>query len=126
MPLRPSAHHPVPHPVIKEIPVMTTTTADTCTDARVRALALVQVLALGLPDPDHITIWPCVAGNPYVSLIDFQFDGDGEVAAVQDWADRFGVPVDRRDAEPGRCWVSAEFSYLDVRFRVYAETEAET
>ena len=45
---------------------------------------------------------------------------------MQEWADRFGVPVTRRDAEPGRCWVSAEFTYLDVRFMVYAETADET
>ena len=60
------------------------------------ALALVQVLALGLPGPGYITISPWAADSPYVSLIDFQFDGDGEVAAVQAWADWFGVSVTRR------------------------------
>jgi hypothetical protein len=108
--------------VIKEIPVMTTITTDTCADARVRALALVQVLALGLPGPGYISISPWVPYSSCIAMIDFQFDGDGEVAAVQAWADRFGVPVTRRDAEPGRCWISAEFTYLDVRFKVYAET----
>ena len=46
---------------------------------------------------------------------------------MQDWADRFGVPVTRQpDAEdPARCWVSAEFTYLDVRFNVYADVAAD-
>lgn len=101
---------------------MTTTTPDTCTDARVLALALVQVLALGLPGPGYISISPWALRIASICAVDFQFDGDGEVAAVQAWADRFGVPVTRRAAEPGRCWVSAEFTYLDVRFKVYAET----
>jgi len=101
---------------------MTTTTADTCTDARVRALSLVQILALGLPGPGYISISPWVPSSSGISMIDFQFDGPAEVADVQAWADRFGVPVTRRDAEPGRCWISAEFTYLDVRFKVYAET----
>jgi len=103
---------------------MTSTTADTCTAARVRALSLVQVLALGLPGPGFISLSPWVSSSSGIAMIDFQFDGDGEVAAVQAWADRFGVPVIRRDAEPGRCWISAEFTYLDVRFKVYAETAA--
>jgi hypothetical protein len=110
--------------VIKETPVMTTT-ADSCTDARVLALALVQVLALGLPGPGYISVSPWAAHIRSIPSIDFQFDGDGEVTAVQEWADRFGVPVDRRDAEPGRCWISAEFTYLNVRFKVYAETAAD-
>jgi len=104
---------------------MTTTTADTCTDARIRALALVQILALGLPGPGYISLSPWVPYSSSIAMIDFQFDGDGEVTDVQAWADRFGVPVDRRAAEPGRCWISAEFTYLDVRFKVYAETAAD-
>lgn len=104
---------------------MTITTTDTCTDARVLALALVQVLALGLPGPGYISVSPWAAHIQSLTSIDLQFDGDGEVAAVQAWADRFGVPVDRRAAEPGRCWISAEFTYLDVRFKVYAETAAD-
>ena len=101
---------------------MTNTAPDTCTDARVLALALVQVLALGLPGPGYISVSPWAVHVRSISSVSFQFDGDGEVAAVQEWADRFGVPVTRRDAEPGRYWVSAEFTYLDVRFMVYAET----
>jgi hypothetical protein len=113
--------------VIKEISVVTTITADTRSAARVLALALVQVLALGLPDPGYITVSPWAADSPYVSSIDFQFDGDGEAAAVQDWADRFGVTVTCRpdSKDPARCWVSAEFTYLDVRFKVYAHTGAD-
>lgn len=102
---------------------MTTTPAETGSrsPARVLALSLVQVLALGLPDPGHITVSPWAADSPYVSSIDFQFDAD-EAAAVQAWADWSGVPVTRRrrSGDPARCWVSAEFTYLDVRFKVYA------
>ena len=47
--------------------------------ARALALALVQVLALGLPDPDYITISPWAADSPSVSSIDFQFS-EGELA----------------------------------------------
>ena len=36
------------------------------------------------------------AHSPYVAAIDFQFDGDGEAAAVQEWADWFDVSVTRR------------------------------
>jgi hypothetical protein len=113
--------------VIKEIPVMTTVPAETGSRsaARVLALALVQVLALGLPDPGYITVSPWAADSPYVSSIDLQFDGDGEAAAVEAWADRFDVSAIRTDGKPGRCWVSAEFTYLDVVFKVYAETAAD-
>lgn len=106
---------------------MTTTTADTGSDARALALALVQVLALGLPAPGYITVSPNAAHCKYVSAIDFQFNGDGEAAAVQAWADRFGVPAIRREDSKNcaRCWVSAEFTYLDVVFKVYAETAAD-
>ena len=41
---------------------------------------------------------------------------------MQAWGDRFGVPAVRSDGNPGRCWVRAEFTYLDVDFKVYAET----
>ena len=95
--------------------------------ARALALALVQVLALGLPDPDHITIWPCVADNPYVSLIDFQFSEGGALSDVEAWAGWSGMSVthepDSRDS--ARCWVSAEFTYLDVPFKVYANVAAD-
>ena len=95
--------------------------------ARALALALVQVLALGLPDPDHITIWPCVADNPYVSLIDFQFSEGGALSDVQAWAGWSGMSVthepDSRDS--ARCWVSAEFTYLDVPFKAYANVAAD-
>jgi len=105
---------------------MSTTTADTRSAARVLALALVQALALGLPDPGYITVSPWAADSPYVSTIDFQFDDDGE-PAVQAWADRFGAPVDRRpdSKDRARCWVSAEFTHLDVRFKVYAHIAAD-
>ena len=49
---------------------MTTVPAETGSrlTARVLALALVQVLALGLPDPDYITISPWAAGSPSLSI----------------------------------------------------------
>ena len=95
--------------------------------ARALALALVQVLALGLPDPDHITIWPCVADNPSVSMIDFQFSEGDSLSAVQDWAGWFGMSVTRQpdSKDPARCWVSAEFTYLDVPFKAYANVAAD-
>jgi hypothetical protein len=35
------------------------------------------------------------------------------------------VSVIRRDGDVGRCWLSAEFTYLGVVFKVYAETAAD-
>jgi hypothetical protein len=116
--------------VIKEIPVMTAVPAETGSrlTARALALALVQVLALGLPDPDHITIWPCVAGNPYVSLIDRRVPASGRaLSGVEAWAGWSGMSVahepDSRDS--ARCWVSAEFTYLAVPFKAYANVAAD-
>ena len=88
---------PVPHPVIKEIPVMTAVPAETGSRlaARALALSLVQALALGLPDPDYITISPWAADIPSLSMIDFQFSEGDSLSAVQDWADRFDVTVTR-------------------------------
>ena len=95
--------------------------------ARALALALVQALALGLPDPDYITISPWAADSPSVSSTDFLFSEGDSLSAVQDWADRFGVTVTRQpdSKDPARCWVSAEFTYLDVRFQVYADVAAD-
>lgn len=95
--------------------------------ARALALALVQVLALGLPDPDYITISPRTADSPSVSSTDFQFSENDSLSAVQNWADRFDVTVTRQPdrKDPARCWVSAEFTYLDVRFHVYAAVAAD-
>ena len=55
---------------------MTTVPAETGSRSAARALALslVQVLALGLPDPGYITVSAWAADSPYVSSIDFQFN----------------------------------------------------
>jgi hypothetical protein len=115
--------------VIKEIPGMTAVPAETASRpaARVLALALVQVLALGLPDPDYITISPQAAGTPSVSSIDLLFSEGDPLSAVQDWADRFGVTVTRQPdrKDPARCWVSAEFTYLGMVFEVFAHVAAD-
>ena len=60
-------------------------------------------------------------------MIDFQFSEGDSLSAVQDWADRFDVTVTRQPdrKDPARCWVSAEFTYLDVRFKVYANVAAD-
>ena len=95
--------------------------------ARALALALVQALALGLPDPDYITISPWAADIPSLSMIDFQFSEGDSLSDVQAWAGWSGMSVthepDSRDS--ARCWVSAEFTYLAVPFKVYANVAAD-
>ena len=68
-----------------------------------------------------------MADNPSVSLIDFQFSEGDSLSAVQDWADRFDMTVTREpdSKDSDRCWVSAEFTYLDVPFKVYANVAAD-
>ena len=57
------------------------------------------MLALGLPGPGYITVNPDAAHSRFVAAIDFQFDGDGEAAAVYEWAEWFDVSVTRRDGD---------------------------
>lgn len=107
---------------------MTTTSATETGDAvaLVLALVLADVLGLDLPAPGYITISPFAAHSLYVAAIDFQFDGDQEAVSVRAWADWFGAQVSIAPAtdDRGEVWVSAEFTYSDTRFKVYARTAA--
>jgi hypothetical protein len=68
-----------------------------------------------------------VADNPYVSLIDFQFSEGSALNDVETWAAWSGMSVthepDSRDS--ARRWVSAEFNYLAVPFKAYANVAAD-
>jgi hypothetical protein len=86
------------------------------------ALALADVLGLGLPVPEMVTIAPW-ADSAYTSAVDLLFMGPDRFTAMDAWAARFGVPV--IPPKPGRHFARAEFTHSGVRFEVAADTRPE-
>jgi hypothetical protein len=106
--------------VIKEIPVMTTTTGDGRGVAAARAGVLAEALSLGLPEPCYITF---NLHSPS-EVFGFQFSrySRDPRGAVHAWADRFGTPVETSMAldEPEQDYLTTSFTVDGVPFRVYA------
>lgn len=88
------------------------------------ALALAEVLGLGLPEPRSVTIYPWAADSAYASAVDLSFTGPSRFSEMDAWASRFGVPVvpPRR---PELHYARAEFTHSGVRFEAYADTRPE-
>ncbi len=80
------------------------------------ALALADLLSLGLPDPCHVSVWPWAV---HVASADVWFDGPDRLSALRAWAAHFGVTVDR--ADPDSRFARATFTRSGIRFECYAD-----
>jgi hypothetical protein len=109
--------------VIKETAAMDSLTQTASPVAAALALALADVLGLGLPEPSHVTIWPWAADSAYTSAVDLWFTGPERFTEMDAWAARFGVPVISK--EPGVRCARAEFTHSGVRFEANASTRPE-
>jgi hypothetical protein len=76
--------------------------------AAVQALALADVLGLGLPAPHYCGLF--ADGGVMV-----QFAGPSRLSDLSAWASRFGAPVVH-----GRDFARARFTHMGVRFDPYA------
>jgi hypothetical protein len=88
------------------------------------ALAVAEALALGLPDPDYITMSPDLAGSTTTSAAGFQFNdlhGQAPLPAMQAWADRFGVTIDTSPGKHGTTWHQFDFTHAGIRIHAYAD-----
>jgi hypothetical protein len=108
--------------VIKEISAMTATQEEARVVAAAQALALAEVLGLGLPAPTYVAIYS-VPATPAVSSVNLQFRGPHLADDVQAWADRFGTAAEVTpcSSEPGVVWVRAHFNFSGLLFQAYAE-----
>ena len=91
--------------------------------AAVLALALAEVLGLGLPEPRYASIHPWAADSAYTSAVDLAFTGPERFTEMDAWAARFGVPV--IPPKPGLHYARAEFTHSGVRFEAAADTRPE-
>jgi len=83
------------------------------------ALALAEVLGLGLPAPCLVSVTAWLLDRPRTASADLQFSGPGRLDALRSWAARFGVPVDLPASGQGFAYV--RFTRSGVPFKCYAQ-----
>lgn len=88
-----------------------------CPSAASFAVTLTDVLDLGLPEPNYITVCPWVTS---IRAIGMQFTRTADpLGSLRAWAAHFGVAVGMLD--PGHGIARVCFSYDGVGFECYAD-----
>lgn len=80
------------------------------------ALALVEVLALDLPESHYVTVHPWAVNRPRTTAVDLQFR---TLDALQAWAAHFGAAVEM--PEPDDRFARVYFTHSGIRFECYAD-----